>query len=120
MKSGPMYWLGHALIWVNLALYTAILFTLIFECSPIEKVWNPLYEGGHCINRNTALIVSGAVNVLSDLLNLLLPLWATWHLQMTWKRKAGISAVFATGLMYGFFPLPCIIHHGYWLIEYSA
>ena len=105
MKSGPVYWACHSLIWGNLAFYTAILFSLIFECHPISEVWNPLY-GNHCINRNASLIASGAVNVFSDLLNLLLPIWATWHLQMGPRRKAGIIAIFAIGLMYRIPPLP--------------
>lgn len=98
MKTGPVYWACHALLWGNLAFYIAVLFTVIFECHPISEVWNLLY-GDHCINRNTVLIASGAVNIFSDLLNLLLPIWATWHLQMAPKRKAGVIAIFATGLL---------------------
>lgn len=98
MKSGPVYWACHTLIWGNLAFYVCVLFIIIFECHPIDEVWNPFY-GDHCINRNTVLIASGAVNVLSDLLNLLLPVWATWHLQMALRRKAGVIAVFATGVL---------------------
>ncbi len=98
MKSGPVYWACHTLIWGNLVFYITILFTLIFECHPIDEVWNP-YFAGHCMDRNLVLIVSGAVNVFSDLLNLLLPIWATWQLQMAPKRKAGITAIFAIGLL---------------------
>ena len=98
MKSGPVYWACHALIWGNLAFYVAILFTIVFECSPISEVWN-LFYGDHCINRNVVLVATGAVNVFSDLLNLLLPVWATWHLQMASKRKVNIVAVFATGIL---------------------
>jgi len=98
MKSGLVYWACHALIWGNLAFYVSILFTLIFECHPIKAVWAQFY-GNQCINRNMVLLVSGAVNVFSDFLNILLPIWATWHLQMAPKRKAGIIAVFATGLL---------------------
>lgn len=98
MKSGPVYWACHALIWGNLAFYVSILFVIIFECNPIYEVWN-LFYGGHCINRNTVLVASSAVNIFSDLLNLLLPVWATWHLQMAPRRKAGITAIFATGIL---------------------
>ena len=98
MRSGPVYWACHALIWGNLTFYIAVLFTVIFECHPISEVWN-LFYGDHCINRNTVLVASGAVNVFSDFLNLLLPIWATWHLQMAPKRKAGIVAIFAIGLL---------------------
>lgn len=98
MKSGFVYWACHTLIWGNLAFYISIFLSILFECYPIWEVWNPAYEG-HCINRNLLLVVSNAVNILSDFLNLLLPIWATWHLQMASKRKAGITAIFATGLL---------------------
>lgn len=98
MKSGVVYWACHTLIWGNLAFYVAILFTIVFECHPIDEVWNVFYTD-HCINRNTVLVVTGAVNVFSDLLNLLLPVWAIWHLQMAPKRKAGVVAVFGTGIL---------------------
>lgn len=98
MKAGAIYWACHALIWGNLAFYISIFFTLLFECHPISQTWNLNY-GHHCIDRNLALIVSSAVNIFSDLLNFILPIWATWHLQMAPKRKAGITAVFATGLL---------------------
>ena len=101
MKSGPVYWACHCLIWGNLAFYTGVVLSLIFECHPVQEVWNPFYaEGGHCINRNLSLVVTGAVNVFSDLLNLLIPLWAIWHLQMAPKRKAGVMAIFTIGTMY--------------------
>ena len=85
-------------MWGNLVFYVAVLLLCIFECHPIREVWNFYYQG-HCINRNIFVVISGAINVVSDLLNLLLPIWAIWHLQMALKRKAGISAIFAIGLL---------------------
>lgn len=99
MKSGAVYWACHTLIWANLAVYIAVFFTILFECHPIDATWSP-FLAGDCINRNLVLVISAAVNVFSDLLNFLLPIWAIWHLQMAPKRKVGITAVFATGLLY--------------------
>ena len=99
MKSGAVYWACHTLIWVNLAFYISVVFLLLFECRPINDAWSAYYAG-HCIDRNLALVFSAAVNVFSDLLNLLLPIWAIWHLQMAPKRRFGITAIFATGFLY--------------------
>ena len=101
MKTGAIYRACHTLIWVNLVFYIAILLAIIFECHPIEETWNPVTNSAddHCVNRFMILIVSAAVNVFFDLLNLLLPVWAIWQLQMASKRKAGITAIFATGLL---------------------
>lgn len=98
-KSGAVYWASHTLVWANLTFYIAVFFTILFECHPIDATWNP-FLAADCINRNLIVVISAAVNVFSDLLNILLPIWAIWHLQMAPKRKVGISAVFATGLLY--------------------
>lgn len=95
-KSGAVYWACHTLIWVNLTFYISVVFILFFECSPIKDSWSE-YFGGRCIHRTLALVISAAINVFSDLLNLLLPIWAIWHLQMAPRRKFGITAIFATG-----------------------
>ena len=99
MKTGLVYWACHTLIWSNFAFYIATFLVVVFQCHPIDEAWNPNYEG-HCLDRNTILVTSAAINVFSDLLNLLLPIWAIWHLQMSPKRKLGVTALFATGLLY--------------------
>ena len=101
MKSGIIYWACHTLIWGNLAFYVAIGFTVIFECHPIDEVWNPetFDSSNYCIKRNAVLVATSAINVFSDLMVLLLPIWATWHLQMGLKRKIGIAAVFTIGIL---------------------
>ena len=98
-KSGSVYWASHTLIWTNLLLYVCVFFSVLLECYPIDETWNPLDANNHCVNRNMVLVVSGACNVFSDILILLLPLWAIWHLQMKLRRKIGITAVFTTGLL---------------------
>ena len=99
-KSGPAYWALQALIWGNAAFYIAAFLTLLLECHPIKKEWVPAYRGGYCIDRNAVVIASVVINIVSDFLNLTLPLLAIWHLQMALKRKVAVSAVFATGLIY--------------------
>ncbi|KAI9745628.1 MAG: hypothetical protein M1818_001162 [Claussenomyces sp. TS43310] len=99
--KGPIYWSIHGLIWANLLFYIACFFTVLLECIPQERTWNPLLKKGHCIDIEAALESTGAVNVFSDLLILLLPLWAIWRLQMApqHKLKAGVLCIFMTGLL---------------------
>ena len=98
MKAGPVYWVCQALIWINFMFYIPTFLSIIFECHPVVDAWN-LREQGRCVNRDMILVVAGSLNVLSDLMIILLPIWAIWHLQMALKRKVGIMAVFATGLL---------------------
>lgn len=97
-KRGFTYWGTQVLIWTNLAFYIAIFFVVIFECTPREKIWNPLTPGT-CVDINATFIVTGAWNVFSDIAILLLPLRATWMLQMQTKRKWQVSGIFSAGLL---------------------
>ena len=103
-KSGMFYWVIHVLIWANLGIYITSTFLIIFQCVPQKDIWNPSYHGKNCNPLGSALMTPGAFNVISDILVLLLPIWATLHLHMTTKNMLGIVAVFATGLMYNYLP----------------
>ena len=107
-KSGAVYWACHALIWANLAFYTAVFFAVLFECHPIRATWDPLLATD-CVNRNLIVVITAAINVFSDVLIIFMPIWAIWHLHMAPKRKLGASAVFATGLLYSIPSYPTLI-----------
>ncbi|KAL9608797.1 MAG: hypothetical protein Q9167_006384 [Letrouitia subvulpina] len=97
-RKGWLYVLIHLNIWFNLATYTGIFFAIIFSCVPREKIWNPLVSG-HCVNHHAILIAGGVINVISDFCILFIPIRQVWQLQMSQKRKIGVSAIFAIGLL---------------------
>ena len=70
----------------------------IFQCTPREKIWNPAVEGS-CVDNNASVTVSGAFNLVLDLIMFMLPIYAIWRLKIAIKRKLGICAAFATGLL---------------------
>jgi len=96
--QGAVYYLCHFLIWFNGLFYISTMFVGIFQCTPREKFWNPLLPG-HCVNINTVNIVTATINAASDLVLLLLPIICVWQLQMSQRKKLGVSAVFATALL---------------------
>ncbi|KAL4906507.1 hypothetical protein BDW74DRAFT_176827 [Aspergillus multicolor] len=96
-RRGLTYISIQLLIWFNLAFYLANFFLKIFQCIPRAKIWNTELPG-HCININIPILVTAAINVLSDLLMLCLPIICVWRLQMSTKRKLGVSAIFAAGI----------------------
>lgn len=117
IKRGLVYWLIQALIWLNAGFYLANVLSVIFQCTPVRKAWNPSMPGV-CVDTNLNLVVTGAINVLSDALILLLPLWTIWHLKMPTQRKLGVSVVFAAGIFANFagimrFSLSIQIIHGF-------
>ena len=97
-RRGFTFWATHFLIWTNFMFYVAIFFVVIFECTPRERIWNPM-RPGTCVKINAVFISTGVWNVLSDVSILILPIRAIWLLQMATRTKWQISAVFATGLL---------------------
>lgn len=99
--KGKTYYLIQVNIWFNLLFYTVFGLLSVFACLPRRKIWEPSTPG-HCVNENLFLVITAAFNIVSDFCILLLPLGKIWRLQMPVRRKVGVSAVFAAGLLYGF------------------
>ena len=91
------------MILFNFLFYLANLPVEIWPCVPRSKLWTPT-EPGHCINNEEVFVAGGTINVVSDFTILLLPIVEVWRLQMSTRRKIGVSAVFATGLLYVYLP----------------
>ena len=97
------YWLTKFLIAVNGIFYIVFFFVPIFLCFPRSKIWNP-EEHGHCLDVNDLYLASAVFNMLSDIAMLSVPIYLIWNLQMSTRRKVGVSAIFMTG---GLQVLPC-------------
>lgn len=97
-KRHNTFWIYHILIWLNFLFYTVVSFLHIFPCRPIEKFWKPWTEG-RCINSPTLNVAIACFNSASDLALLIAPQKVTWHLQMSFKRRVGVSAIFLAGLL---------------------
>ena len=93
-----MYCLFVLLMSLVVAYNFATALVLIFQCIPREKIWNTTIPG-QCINPEASTIASGVFNFVLDLLIFVLPIYAIFRLRMTLKRKLGICAVFAIGLL---------------------
>ena len=94
-----VYWLTLTTMALNVAFYIAAAITLIAQCVPREKIWNPGVPG-ICVDNNAQLIASGSFNFALDILIFTLPIYAILRLKLALKRKLGICAIFATGLLY--------------------
>lgn len=90
------FWCMHIFIWIIVLYFLTLTFFSIFQCRPISKYWN--FElPGHCIDLSGYFVATGIFNLASDFLMLLFPLYCTWKLQMSAKRKTRVSAVFFIG-----------------------
>lgn len=98
-KRGLVYRLFQSLIWLNACFYIANVLSVIFQCSPIDKAWLASTPGS-CVDTNLNLVITGSINVISDVLILLLPLWTIWHLELPVRAKLGVSVAFGAGILY--------------------
>ena len=96
--TGKTHYLIHILIWANLAFYFPYLAATVFQCVPRARIWDPELKGG-CINLQAAFIAASAINVVSDFSILLLPLYRISKLKIPTRRKIGVLAIFAVGLL---------------------
>ncbi|KAI9783008.1 MAG: hypothetical protein M1816_001622 [Peltula sp. TS41687] len=70
----------------------------IFACTPRRKIWDMSVQGGHCIDIKTMQVTVAALNVVTDVLILLLPMPLVWYfLRVPRRQKIALTAVFMTG-----------------------
>ena len=81
----------------NFVFYIIEFSLAVKQCTPRGRSWNKRIPG-HCVGR-TNIIYTAAFNVISDVIIFVLPLNKIWRLQMSLKRKIGISLIFSTGLL---------------------
>ena len=69
---------------------------VVFQCRPINASWN-LTVQGQCIHLNTAFIIFGSLNALTDIVALCLPMPFLWRLHTDQARKLQLIGVFSLG-----------------------
>ena len=94
-----MFWYTTILILLNVIFCIIEFFLIIMNCSPRARLWNRELSGS-CIGTSNIVFTAG-FNIISDVIILVLPLTRVWRLQMSMRRKLGLSLVFSSGLIYG-------------------
>ena len=80
----------------NTGFYATFLIVPAAQCRPRSKIWNP-EEPGECVDVFKLYIASSVFNLVSDFAMLSVPIYLVWRLQMSVRRKVGVSAIFCTG-----------------------
>lgn len=83
-------------------LYLAIMVAVIVLCVPrngghSELAYLTALDSPKCSNAQSIVILLGVMGLLSDLYLVILPLPAVWKLQLPFRRKLAVSAMFFTG-----------------------
>lgn len=86
------------MIGVQIAFGIAIVIALNLACIPTKKKWE-FWIPGKCFNAHNIETASATFQLASNCYVLLLPQKAIWDLQMSWRKKAGVSIIFSLGLL---------------------
>ncbi|KAM3069670.1 hypothetical protein ACMFMG_010390 [Clarireedia jacksonii] len=81
---------------LSVAWCIAIIMVSLFQCVPMQKIWDPTLEG-HCINLKASFVGNAIPNILTDVAILALPMKQVWNLQTGVLQKAQISFVILLG-----------------------
>ena len=119
-RGSAFHYTVYCVIWINVIFYTIISLLDAFgvsnnvllpllsisriredtygrKCNPRQKYLEPTIPG-HCFGRKQLGVVTSVINIFSDFSILILPLPLIWRLQMSWAKKARVTAVFGVGL----------------------
>lgn len=94
------WWTCQTIGWMNWLACMIMMFMVAFGCKPIAKFYNPLLLGT-CVDTLPTIYIAPAINLVFDIVALVLPQKVIWGLQLSLKKRLGISFLFALGLLYG-------------------
>lgn len=97
-QNNSTFWIYHSLIWLNFLFYVIVTFLNIFPCQPLEKLWKPWIDG-RCLRMPKVTLAIACFNSALDISLLIIPQKVIWNLQMSFKRRIGVSAIFLVGLL---------------------
>ena len=96
-------WIG---IFYNIGYAVAFCLTLALLCRPTDAYWNqfsPQWLAAgyqfHCAREEKSLLASAALSVVGDFYSTALPLLLVWHLNLAFRKKLALYALFALGFM---------------------
>ncbi|KAF1940627.1 hypothetical protein EJ02DRAFT_435494 [Clathrospora elynae] len=75
----------------------ALVFPLIFACTPFKRNWDITTTDGSCIDRTPLYMATAVLNMITDILLLVLPIPMIVKLQMPRAQKAGLICIFGVG-----------------------
>ncbi|KAI1753690.1 hypothetical protein F4782DRAFT_495359 [Xylaria castorea] len=93
-----LFWSIIILCVANFVFYLASTFVVIFACSPVTKVWDPLITEGRCLDTLKLNVAASSVNTASDFTILALPQTIIWRLNASLKNKLIVSFIFLVNI----------------------
>ncbi|KAI1775110.1 hypothetical protein F4818DRAFT_417868 [Hypoxylon cercidicola] len=95
--KNTFWWTCNFVIVINILFYAAAIFLENLSCFPLRRIWDKTVPGSQCLNFKITVLTGASINVVLDLIALVLPQKVIWSLQLSRKKKIGVSLVFAIG-----------------------
>jgi hypothetical protein len=67
------------------------------NCIPFAAYWNPLLPGSRCVSPWPSFLSTAILSLVFDVIILILPMPKLWNLNMSTKKKIGMTIVFGIG-----------------------
>ncbi|KAI0402747.1 hypothetical protein F4802DRAFT_599709 [Xylaria palmicola] len=93
------WWTCNFVIVINVIFYAAAIFLEDLACFPERRIWDKTVPGSQCLDFKIIVLVGASINVILDLITLILPQKVIWSLQLSTKKKIGVSLVFTIGVL---------------------
>ncbi|KAE8423359.1 hypothetical protein BDV36DRAFT_243395 [Aspergillus pseudocaelatus] len=92
---------AYTIIGLNAAIGITWVFTDSLRCIPVHLSWDQWATGeqGTCVNFIAVTFVNAYVNIGVDTVMVLMPVYEVFKLNLSARKKAGVSVMFAMGLV---------------------
>lgn len=94
---GPVRKAIYATMALVIAYGVETFFSGTFTCTPVAYFWDVTIPGGHCVNKWALYFANGGINIATDFIILLLPVFILKDLQMPKYQKITLIAILAIG-----------------------
>ncbi|KAF2789155.1 hypothetical protein K505DRAFT_253954 [Melanomma pulvis-pyrius CBS 109.77] len=91
-----MRWASYGITAITIISALVNLFTTIFQCTPIDQLWNPSPKG-HCMNIGAHFQWASFPNIFTDVAILIVPIPMVLKLEVPMRLKVGVAVTFFTG-----------------------
>lgn len=91
--------LAYAIMVVVVLWLLSIILETFLLCRPFARNWDLTIDRGTCGDRPTVYFSAGVLNIITDFMVLVLPIYEVWRLQLNKQRKWGLIIMFSFGIM---------------------
>ncbi|OTB17638.1 hypothetical protein K445DRAFT_20107 [Daldinia sp. EC12] len=97
--QNSFYWIGRGLLVFIILVHIAYIVAENMSCIPYSRIWDKTVTEGYCIDAKIFQIPVCAFNSMYIAIVVVLSQRAIWRLQLTTRKKFGVSILFLVGLL---------------------